>query len=665
VQPSTHADTAGPGAEFPRLRAVACALIIVASTVVLAAWSIPIIARKNDRGPSSLGSVAELAQITGLGVPMLWLWLVAVAVVVVVVLLRQRALIQARTATVAAIGTLITIAATVTTTWAYYLLLVEVAAVTALAAGLIAPSLDRFADRRPSDRTVAAALWITVGTIMAVFTMHRFWAMGAGSWDMGCMIHNFYRASRFLDTTSTVLGDVDFLGDHFMLGIYLYAPIMWLNASGYALLGIQCANLSATAPAIFLIARHRGASTTAAAALGLAAGLSFGMQSAAYFDSHEIVVGFGFLAWGLWAFETGRLRLATALFVIFALFKESLGAYVVALGMLAIWRGLSGAADTTPRRYLRYGAAWIVFGAVWFVLVNRVFMPALIARANLPEPHETFADFGPTVFSALVGILSRPLDAVGALFVPSAKISSHLVTVGGVGWLAVATPQILIAAAPLVAERFLSSKATMWEMGYHYGAPLCLYAAWAAAAGWPKIRAAADRILEHLAAGTSSRAPVILAGYLIASTLVINGAGYPHPANFLRWDMVYFSTPDRRAANAEAVDLIEDQGRDARVAAQNRILPHLADRPVIYRLGEWAKADWVVLNVAESAWPRDDGFPRRLAKQLAANPDWRLVFSKGETAVFVRSSATDRPEVPPDPLLGLPASVIDPTPQPR
>ena len=651
---------------LPRLVQVLSAAVTIAASVALAAWVIPVILRKNDHGPASITAVAGIDGLPPLPNP--WLWLTLVAVLVAAVFVRRRDLANPRTATAVALGTLATIGVSMATTWAYYLFLLEAAAFFALVVGLLAGAPPDH--RKLRDRTVAAGLWLFVGSIMAVFTMHRFWAMGAGSWDMGCMIHNFYRASRFLDTTSTVLGDVDFLGDHFMIGIYLYAPIFWLHASGYSLLLIQCANLGATAPAIYLIARHRGASQIAAVALALAAGLSFGLQSAAYFDSHEIVVGFGFLAWGLWALETGRLRAATVLIVIFALFKESLGAYVVALGLLAVWRGIRGADADDPsppdaKRLLRYGLTWIAFGAIWFVLVNRVFMPALIARARVPEPHETFADFGPTVFTALVGILSDPLKAVAALFVPAAKISSHLVTLGGVGWLALAAPEILLAAAPLIAERFLSSKATMWEMGYHYGAPLSLYVAWATAVGWSRIRRVTTEVLAWFDGSLRQQAPLVLGGYLLASMLLINGAGYPHPANFLRWDMVYFSTPERRASNAGGIALLEAQGRDAKVAAQNRLLPHLADRPVIYRLGDWTKADWVLLSVGENAWPWDDGYPGRLARTLATDPAWRLVHSAGSTAVFARVAVTELPAVAPDPTLGLPASAIDPALQPR
>jgi uncharacterized membrane protein len=486
-----------------------------------------------------------------------------------------------------------------------------------------------------ADRTVAAALWALTALVFSIFSMHRHSWFGSGSWDMGCMVHNVYRASRFLDSTSTVLGNVDYLGDHFMIGIYLLAPFFWISSSGYMLLFVQSASLAATVPALFLIARTRNVEPLHAIVLAIAAGFSFGIQSAVYFDSHEIALGIGFLAFALWAFEARRFLLATVLLAVFALFKESLGAYLAGLGLFAILRG----ALARDRTQVKYGALWILIGGAWFVLVNRVFMPALIARANPPEPHETFADFGPTVFEAALNMAAHPLKAVGALFVPEEKLWSLIVTFGGLGYVAFASPEITLAALPLLAERFFSSKSTMWEMGYHYAAPLSIYAGWAAAIGWPRVLRFASRFLGE-------RAPLVLLLFVAAQTEATNTIGYRHPSNFHHWIDDYFSKPERREANRRAVDFLGEQGREQKLAVQNRILPHLADRPYIYRLGDWSSADWVLLSLGESAWPYDDGLPFRVMQQLAQSPDWRLVFSEGTTAVFARVTAAVAANVP-------------------
>src|SRR5262249_24235684 len=108
---------------------------------------------------------------------------------------------------------------------------------------------------------------------------------------------------------------------------------------------------------------------------------------------------------------------------------------------------------------------------------------------------------------------THPLKALGAMFVPSEKLHSLLVTFGGLGWLSIFSPEILIPALPLFAERFLSSKQTMWEMGYHYGAPLTLYTAWAVALAYPKIERFVAARFDRVEAGLGARAPIAIAAY--------------------------------------------------------------------------------------------------------------------------------------------------------
>lgn len=491
-------------------------------------------------------------------------------------------------------------------------------------------SWDRWAPRLLFGLAMAAG---------CVFSMHRHWAFGSGSWDLGCYVHNFYRVSRGLDSISTVLGGVDFLGDHFSVGLYLFAPLFWLDASAYMVLAVQSASLAVTGPAIYGIARARGLDPELSTALGLATGLGFGLQSAFFFDAHAITVGFGFLAAGLWALETRRLWLATVLLVLFSTFKESLGAYVVGLGLLLLWRGWR----RLDRRSLAFGLGWVVYGGLWFVVVNRVFMPWLIARGRPPEPHETFADFGPTVFAAVLGLLSDPMKGLGAMFVPDEKALSLGVTLAGVAGLALAAPEVGLAALPLLAERFLSSKASMWQMGYHYAAPLTLYAGWAAALGYPRVAPLVDRWMALVAPDRRRLGARAAAIAVLAAWALVAARGYRHPSNFLVWRESYFADDARRSADAAAVAFVREMGRDVKVAAQNRLLPHLADRAQIWRLGDHAHADVVVLSLGESAWPYSDAFPGQLARRFESDAGWTLVFSEGPARVFARAPEGAKP----------------------
>ena len=475
------------------------------------------------------------------------------------------------------------------------------------------------------DRTIAWVLFVSCFGLACLFSMHRHAAFGSGAWDMGCMVHNFYRSSHFLDSTSTVLGTVDYLGDHFMPGIYLFAPFFWLNSSAYMVLFVQSASLAITAPAIFWIARNEGASSFLAGALGLSVGLSYGLQSAAYFDAHGITVGFGFFAAALMFLERGQYRRATLMLGIFFLFKESVGAYIVALGAMLAMRGVR----RRETRALKYGMVWLVMGALGFVVVNRLLMPWLRKGANAPEPHETYRDFGPTVFAAAVGVLTHPLKAITALFFPSAKLASWTATISGVGGLCFFSAEVLVASLPLIAERFLSSKPAMWEMGYHYAAPLCLYAGWAAAKGLP-------RFIQVLQRYFPGKADEVLLGYVLSSWLLSLSFGYKTPSNFLAWNHDYFALGQKGERYRRAVKILRREPRETRLAVQNRLLPHLADRPWIYQLHDYQEAEQVLLAKGDSAWPKDSQYAARLSRKLLVSGEWERTHQDQNVEIYTR-----------------------------
>jgi len=500
-----------------------------------------------------------------------------------------------------------------------------------LAVGLV-DALPARQGWRTADGFIGAGLFVLAFVPMCVFSMHRHWAFGSGSWDLGCIVHIAFLSSRLLPPVSTVLGDVGFLADHFLPAYYLWAPLFWIDDSAYTVLGLQAAHLACAGPAVFAIARHHGASKVSAAAIGLATGLGFGLQSGAFFDAHGITMGFGFFAWGLWAMETGRFRLATVLLLLFSLSKESIPLYLCGLGLWVLL-------VRRDRRARVFGAIWTVGGAVLFVLVTRVLMPAFAASGQPPVSHETFGDFGPTVGAAAIGILSDPLRALFVLFVPEPKLASLVVTFAGVGWLCFGAPSVLVPALPLLAERFLSSKTSMWEMGYHYAAPLCLYAGWAAAR-------CASRLEARVALPWTGRVEIdrqrrsrrALAAFVLLMGVGTSVWGYKHPANFLVWRYPYYATAEQARSNRVVLEAFRAQApADAKVAAQNHLLPHVADRRYVWRLGEWQKADWVLLAHGQGAWPVGPAFVSRLDRQLRQDPSWRLVEESGRTALFARS----------------------------
>ncbi|MEM9115885.1 MAG: DUF2079 domain-containing protein [Myxococcota bacterium] len=579
------------------------------------------------------GGMATLGAVSGLGSPSVLAW--SLGVLAFGLGLRARAF--ARPTVTSALGALLILVLLVGFAHPLGRHLGLFGAAVVLAVGII-DLLPARQGLRMADGLIGAGLFMAAFVPMCIFSMHRHWAFGSGSWDLGCIVHIAFLSSRWLPPISTVLGDVGFLADHFLPAYYLWAPLFWIDDSAYTVLALQAAHLACVGPAVFSIARHHGASKVGGAAVGLATGLSFGLQSGAFFDAHGITMGFGFFAWGLWAMETGRFRLASALLGLFCLSKESVPLYLCGLGLWVLL------VRRDPRARF-FGGAWVIAGSAAFVLVTQVLMPALAVGARPPVSHETFADFGPNVGAAALGILSDPIRALFALFVPEPKLASLIVTFAGVGWLCFGAPSVLVAALPLLAERFLSTKTSMWKMGYHYAAPLCLYAGWGAARCLSRLEARlalpwTDRV-EIDRQRKNRRALAIFVLLMSAGTL---GWGYRHPANFLVWRYAYYAEPTQARANRAILEAFRAEApAQARVAAQNHLLPHVADRRFVWRLGEWSKADWILLATDQDAWPQTGPWVARLDQRLRADPNWRVVAASGQTALFARQGAISPP----------------------
>src|SRR5207245_9233829 len=64
--------------------------------------------------------------------------------------------------------------------------------------------------------------------LYATWSITRYERFGAGAWDLGCRSQSIWLLAHAKGFTSTVLGDVNFMGDHFMPSLALLAPVGWV-----------------------------------------------------------------------------------------------------------------------------------------------------------------------------------------------------------------------------------------------------------------------------------------------------------------------------------------------------------------------------------------------------------------------------------------------------
>lgn len=493
---------------------------------------------------------------------------------------------------------------------------------------------------RPRSRYVdRALLWgVFLGTVAVyyVFSATRHANFGSGSWDLGCYNHSIWLASRFKPLMSTVLGDVHVIGDHFVPIVYLLAPVFWITESTSALLMVQALFVASTLFPIYWLAQRGGAGRGLALALGVSFLFAMGTQSAINFDFHEVTIGACFFAYALYFIETDRLKYAAPFLLLLFLTKESMSLYIAFIGLyLALFK-----AQSRGQRIV--GIGLFIGGLGAFFLIVKWLMPLLLQGSKQGMIHLRFEQFAPTIEGAAVKMLMDPLRTAAIALNPALKVETLLLTFGAFGFLCFAAPKMLIIAIPLFAERLFTTKQTLWGMGFHYSVPLTLWAALAAAVGFRTVRPWLATLWERAVGWRPADGTVgaFLALCCVGMGVLVNGWGAGQPSEFASLRKPYFSKSV--AINERALAVIP---KDASVAAQNYFVAHLATREKIWLLEQPIRADYVIANPEDGAWPFDRNHVIRVLREVRAQ-GYQPIFSERTTVVFQKGARKTVPLSP-------------------
>ena len=446
---------------------------------------------------------------------------------------------------------------------------------------------------------------------------HRYWSFGAGAKDLGLFYQTHWLIAHGLPPLNTVMG-MHALADHMELLDYVIAPLLRLHDGATTLLLAQAlAVASAVFPLGWMGARVLE-SSRAGLALAVAWLLAPDVHAGVMFDYNPMVVGSAALLWLAWALLCRGTPACVIAAAVAGLAREDMCLYGAVLALVLAMRGAPW------RRAALVAALMLAFFAVEMLVFFPRFRPEGFRHF---EQFEEAAEAGPV----------RPLGVAGALVDHPQKRRSLLQPLTATGFIGLADPVSLALQMPNWGERFFSSYGTRW-WGYHYGVPAAATSLVGAILGWRRLRRA----------GREGRRM----GAYLAGCALVTGLLPPYSTPALREHRVRRSEmylgrvpyamapPDVRAADA-AVSFI---GRNPYlvVAAQDRLLPHLAGRRTILMLDRALEADVIALQLSGATWP--DGRPswRRRVQAIAATGAYGVAFCEGQTVVLRRGS----PSVP-------------------
>jgi uncharacterized membrane protein len=294
--------------------------------------------------------------------------------------------------------------------------------------------------------------WLMALGFAAVYTtisVARFERLATRSFDLGI----FEQAIRHYAHLQAPIVDLEgaghnFLGDHWNPAIAVYAPFYRLFPSPLTLLVVQAllialAVVPITRAGILHLGRWSGI------AVGLAFGMSYGIQSAVDFDVHEVSVAAPLLAFAMEAFLAGRWRSVAAWAAPLVLVKEDLGLTVAGIGLVLMLVGAR-----------RWGLALAAFGAASFGLTMMVLIPHFNAAGTTGFSRLTPPGTGASLLQRL---LHLPSDVLSS----APKLTTVLLLLVVTAFLALRSP-LLILVVPTLGWRLLSSNPNYWGQSFHY-----------------------------------------------------------------------------------------------------------------------------------------------------------------------------------------------------
>ena len=305
---------------------------------------------------------------------------------------------------------------------------------------------------------VAVTFLVNVGIVLVLWGR-----LGYGAFDLTIFDQAVRNYSQFHLPYVPVKGayagtGVDFLqlGDHFSPINAVAAPLYWIWSDVRMLLLLQAALYAAAAGVIWAYTKDALGRTTANF-VGVAFGLSWGIQEATLVGYHELDWAVLIVPLALRRLQLGKPRQALAIACALFLVKEEMGLVVAVFGFLLWLRG---------ERKLAVVAA--VSGVIWSAVAITVLVPRI---GGMHNQYWSYNSLGKNPKQAGLHVLEHPLSTLHLLVSNSDKQDLLIWLLAVSAGACLLSPITLLVVPPLLL-RMLSDTATYSEPKYHYNAPL-------------------------------------------------------------------------------------------------------------------------------------------------------------------------------------------------
>lgn len=447
-----------------------------------------------------------------------------------------------------------------------FLVLLGVVALRLLVAPVSVPSLDP-----RSVVTIATALYAVV---FSFITVSRHITLQTHALDLGYYVQLTWNLARGAGPRVS-LPEMHAWGDHFSPIMYLFVPAFWLAPGAPVLLVAQSVALALGALAVFGIAARRLGDERPAAVFAVLYLLHPSLHGLNVRDFHAAALAVPLLLAAIYCVEAGKpWPFAVAVLLTLGT-REDAAIPVVGLGL---WLAL------TKRRWL-WGAVTALAAFSLLMADTWWIMPYF---RGAPYPHlGRYAHLGGSVPAIVASILLHPVRVLMGL-----ATWRRLVYLGAIGapvaFLPLLAPGTLVGLVPPLFGNLLGADPILFDHRTQYQSFVLPFLFVSAIAGY-----------DRLALRRPGRWPKTVLVVAMVASLALSASIMNLLSSERAWPKV---------VHRQAWEVMAQVPTGAAVSAQDRYVPHLSIRPLVFVFPVGIeKADVVLLYAPSYPWRSDPG----------------------------------------------------------
>lgn len=469
-------------------------------------------------------------------------------------------------------------------------------------------------------------VWVLIGLLLAFAVIYSFISVSMHNkfmtfgLDLGYFDEAIWKISRGKFPYSGV-GCIWLLEDHFQPILYLLAPLYWIWPNVRILLIFQSFIMVFAGLPLYLLAKKIIKNILFSFSVVAAYLLFIGTQFSILNEFHQVTMAPVFIAL-LYLALVIKKRWLFFLSVLMLLFtKEDLSILIVSIGIGLLFN----------KKLRSAGIYTILIGLFSFVFLIYIFMPKISFMGRYS--HLDFGDIGNSPTDVIYNFLTNPFVFVNSMVTPTIKLKTIFQSLFTYSFLPLFSPLVYL--VPLISDfviRFIYNgpQVTKWALVNHHAAISAMLLAIATIYGLKQLVS-----LFHL-----NKKWIILSSLLLLATTLIADVIYHAPIHAIFKRQFYIQEQWMK----DNIKILAKVPKNASVAAQNNLLPHLTHRDDIYRLPYGLNSQYIMVDLHDGPnkyAPLLYEEMKSLVDELIASGRYSVIDQQGQSILLRRNYKTD------------------------